>query len=401
MHDFRGSDGSTGIGSVGARGSINIYNNVIWNISTPMQIGSRDNNTLRPSDQNVSNWVAQGYGYGSIDITSILVDASFISSVMSGNVPLNVQFTDTSTGTPTLWSWDFGDGAKSTDRNPTHSYSTAGTYTVTLTVSNEYKTDSKSVTITVLTDSNSSEESSGGSSGSSGSGGAGGTPESQSNIEAKEVSQTFVNSGKTVKFDFPRNATPIVSISFDSKKTAGKTTTIVEMLKGKSTLVIGLPSDEVYKYLNIWVGNSGFGDSNNIENAVICIKVEKTWIQNKKIDKSSINLNRFSDKKWNLLPTSISGEDEKYLYLVAKTPGFSPFAITGKTTTGTEIQPADENKTQNNTLSPLANAEQTPAQKENTDNSEKGSTKVPGFEVFCGLLSLFAIFLYGKVKRDK
>ncbi len=63
-------------------------------------------------------------------------------------------------------------------------------------------------------------------------------------------------------------------ISFDSKKTAGKTTTIVEMLKGKSTLVSGLPSDEVYKYLNIWVGNGGFGDSNNIENAVVVSRLK-------------------------------------------------------------------------------------------------------------------------------
>lgn len=46
-----------------------------------------------------------------------------------------VTFTDQSTGSPSAWSWDFGDGNSSTDQNPTHSYSTAGTYTVTLTVS--------------------------------------------------------------------------------------------------------------------------------------------------------------------------------------------------------------------------------------------------------------------------
>ena len=42
------------------------------------------------------------------------------------------------------------------------------------------------------------------------------------------------------------------------------------------------------------------------------------------------------------LPTSLLREDDKYLYFTAETPGFSPFAITGKTTakeTGTEIQP--------------------------------------------------------------
>jgi len=62
--------------------------------------------------------------------------ANFTSSVTSGKVPLNVAFTDTSTGSPTSWKWDFGDGSKSYLQNPTHKYSKAGTYTVNLTVKN-------------------------------------------------------------------------------------------------------------------------------------------------------------------------------------------------------------------------------------------------------------------------
>jgi PKD repeat protein len=62
--------------------------------------------------------------------------ANFTSSATSGKAPLNVKFTDTSTGTPATWKWDFGDGTSSTQQNPTHRYSTAGTYTVILTVKN-------------------------------------------------------------------------------------------------------------------------------------------------------------------------------------------------------------------------------------------------------------------------
>ncbi|MEO8382219.1 MAG: PKD domain-containing protein [Acidobacteriota bacterium] len=47
---------------------------------------------------------------------------------------LSVTFTDSSTGSPTSWNWDFGDTQRSSDRNPVHQYSVAGTYTVTLTV---------------------------------------------------------------------------------------------------------------------------------------------------------------------------------------------------------------------------------------------------------------------------
>jgi PGF-pre-PGF domain-containing protein len=263
-------------------------------------------------------------------------------------------------------------------------------------VSNANGTASKQGTITVSSPGGGGGHSSGGSGG-----GAGGSPEPQSNVEKKELSQTFIASGQAAKFDFPQKATPVVSVSFDSKKTAGKTTTIVEMLKAKSTLVSGLPSDEVYKFLNIWVGNSGFATSKNIENSVVSFKVEKSWVQDKKIDKSSITLNRYSDKTWNQLPTSLSSEDDTYLYFTAQTPGFSPFAITGKSTGTGNVQPgADKtqpvvNVTQNNanTGNTPANTQQTP-QQQATSTPAKQSTSLPGFEAVFGIAGLIAVFLY-------
>lgn len=47
-----------------------------------------------------------------------------------------VQFTDTSTGSPTSWSWAFGDGYSSTSRHPTHTYASCGAYQITLSVAN-------------------------------------------------------------------------------------------------------------------------------------------------------------------------------------------------------------------------------------------------------------------------
>ncbi|MDY9926298.1 PKD domain-containing protein [Methanosarcina sp.] len=76
--------------------------------------------------------------------------ADFSASPTSGTAPLTVVFTDSSTGLPASWKWDFGDEFSSTDQNPTHTYSSAGTYTVSLTVSNSKGTDSKIATITVL-----------------------------------------------------------------------------------------------------------------------------------------------------------------------------------------------------------------------------------------------------------
>ncbi|HKD18495.1 MAG TPA: PKD domain-containing protein, partial [Thermoanaerobaculia bacterium] len=65
-----------------------------------------------------------------------------------------VHFTDTSTGSPTSWAWNFGDpssGASntSTDQNPTHAFSAAGSYTVMESATNAVGTQSMSETVVV------------------------------------------------------------------------------------------------------------------------------------------------------------------------------------------------------------------------------------------------------------
>ena len=70
--------------------------------------------------------------------------ASFDSALTDGRqgyVPLTVQFTDTSSNYPSSWLWDFGDGITSTEQSPTHTYTTAGNYTVTLTAKNSAGSD--------------------------------------------------------------------------------------------------------------------------------------------------------------------------------------------------------------------------------------------------------------------
>ena len=60
--------------------------------------------------------------------------ANFSGTPTSGTEPLNVSFTDLSTGSVTSWSWTFGDGGTSSSQNPSHTYNSAGTYNVSLTV---------------------------------------------------------------------------------------------------------------------------------------------------------------------------------------------------------------------------------------------------------------------------
>jgi hypothetical protein len=66
-----------------------------------------------------------------------------------GNI---ITFTDGSTGNPVSWAWDFGDGGTSTSQNPTHTYSTAGNFTVCLTVTDiNGCTDVQCETVTIST----------------------------------------------------------------------------------------------------------------------------------------------------------------------------------------------------------------------------------------------------------
>lgn len=69
--------------------------------------------------------------------------ADFSASVTSGCTPLvEVQFQDLSTGSPTQWEWDLGNGTISPKKSPTATYINPGTYTVKLIVKNAGGTDS-------------------------------------------------------------------------------------------------------------------------------------------------------------------------------------------------------------------------------------------------------------------
>ncbi len=93
--------------------------------------------TLTAKDENLTviDQVVMNAGAGTTPPT-----AAFTGSPTSGSAPLTVSFTDQSTG-PDSWSWDFGDTGTSTLQNPDHIYTTAGTYTVSLTVTNAYGND--------------------------------------------------------------------------------------------------------------------------------------------------------------------------------------------------------------------------------------------------------------------
>lgn len=75
---------------------------------------------------------------------------SMTASTMSPDTQTGVRFMSNVTGTtPASYRWDFGDGNTSNSANPTHTFDTPGTYTVTLEVTNCGGTVRRTMTITV------------------------------------------------------------------------------------------------------------------------------------------------------------------------------------------------------------------------------------------------------------
>jgi len=68
-------------------------------------------------------------------------EANFRTDITEGVAPLTVPFTDLSTGSITSWAWDFGDGETSTDQHPSHTFQSADTFSISLTVTGPQGSD--------------------------------------------------------------------------------------------------------------------------------------------------------------------------------------------------------------------------------------------------------------------
>jgi len=117
---------------------------IIFSVTALSASGTQSTLTLSRGEFNegaIPSTLVSGSVYISVPAT-----ADFSATPTSGVAPLTVSFTNLSIGDWTSSSWDFGDGATSTDENPSHSYTTPGTYTVSLTVTGSGGSDTETKT---------------------------------------------------------------------------------------------------------------------------------------------------------------------------------------------------------------------------------------------------------------
>lgn len=163
---------------------------------------------------------------------------------------------------------------------------------------------------------------SGGGAGGGGAGGGGAvSSENVTNIDKYESRDANVAIGSvSIKF----TTLDIVNdVGFDAKTNEGLVTARAEQLKGRPTVATSDAPGTVYRYFNIWLGTSGYGESSKIENTYVIFNLPDDWVASNNIQ--SVKLMKFVNNAWVDLKTDkISSNTYK-----AETSGFSSFAIVG------------------------------------------------------------------------
>jgi PGF-pre-PGF domain-containing protein len=260
-----------------------------------------------------------------------------------------------------------------------------GANIITATITDQHnQVTSKTITVTRNEESsNSGSSSSGGSR--SGGGSAG---ENYKNILITETVREYINAEQKTCYQFNMENNIVKYINVTGLTNSGKITTKIEILKNTYSLVDNALSDIVYMNLNIWMGNLGWATPKNIADATIEFKVEKSWVTQNNIDETSIQMNRYNNGSWDTLVTSLIDQDDNNLYFKSETPGFSSFAVTGKSkpigSAGEEGMVSDQTTVEESS---------TDTDTSTTDNiSTEEKTGIPAPGLFISLLiSLIAV----------
>ncbi len=238
----------------------------------------------------------------------------FTGTPRSGTAPLSVTFTDASVGSPTMWNWSFGDGQwynTTVAANPVHTYTGAGTYTVSLTttISGTPCTHSRAGYISVSNPSP-ALSSSGGDDAPGGTSGTGNTGHQQlAPLENGVNVNVGGNSGIT--------SVLVIGNGLDNLIVTGT------VRPGPGTGVSPAPGT-TYQYIDLVPAQF-----TSIDGATITFTIPVSWLEEHHILPESIVLYHFINGAWVALPTTVVTTANGMFTFAATTPSFSLYAISG------------------------------------------------------------------------
>ena len=324
---------------------------VTWTEAVPVRVlRSREGHTSVISGSKI--WTIGGYGYNVTEGADTNSNATwsfqsspvagFTADKTSGSPPLTITFTDASSGYPASYSWDFGDGGTSTSQNPVHTFASAGTYSVSLTVTNsdgmDTETKANSIVVSVPPVVN------------------GGDDPPQSGVyEQRAPSEISVNVGGG-------SAVSSVTVQGTGLSELIVTGTVMD---GPGTHLPPVPG-VLYQYIRLTPARYL-----TIDGAVIFFAIPGRWLMEHDLEPEDIVLYHASENAWQALPTWVTEVKNGEILFSAESPGFSSFAIAG-TPRGRVTQSAPEM-----TNSPTENADAMTPSSQMPEPSGPVQTTVP------------------------
>ena len=142
--------------------------------------------------------------------------------------------------------------------------------------------------------------------------------------------------------------TSIQAVSFTASTNLNQVKLSVSSYNGKPEEVEEIPdvapeTHSVYKYLDIKLtSNNTYVGETGIETMTFTFTIQKTWISENNIDKTTVEMLRFHDGAWQHLNTTLQGENDTSIVYEAETPGLSTFAVVGNRVVESSVSTINE-----------------------------------------------------------
>ncbi|HDR73582.1 MAG TPA: PGF-pre-PGF domain-containing protein [Methanoculleus sp.] len=236
--------------------------------------------------------------------------AAFTAEPTSGTAPLTVRFSNTAVGTPTSLTWDFGDGETDTTSfsSVDHTFASAGTYTVSLNITDGSGYSRTATTITVSEAPGPAPTRTPG----------GGGPSDTAVAAATDLSP---GDNVTLTLDPSKSAFYAIVVGANEEIDALLVTARDYGLPGST---LPPPNGTVFQVIEVTLYKT---TDAAIAEAEILFTVPLAWFEEEGLDPAAIVLYRRHDSAWEALPTTFVNEEGGKAYFTATSPGFSWFAI--------------------------------------------------------------------------